>query len=91
MVALPLSTLPVMGLPPGLPASLSDTEVETVGEDVQSLDSMELETWLGEVMMMTEEGLSWPGGVTKLDHWTTAPGFGVGEGLASIHLTCLSR
>jgi hypothetical protein len=91
-VALPLSTLPVLGLiPPELPASLSDTEVETAGEDVLSLGSTELETWLGELMMMTEEGLSWPRGATKLNHWTTSPGVGVGEGPASIHPTSLSR
>jgi len=57
LVALPLSTLPVLGFLTGLPASLCDTEVETAGEDVQSLDSTELETWLGELMMMAEEGL----------------------------------
>ncbi len=91
LVALPLSTLPVLGFPPGLPASLSDTEVETTGEDVQSLDSTELETWLGDLMKMTEEGMFWPGGATKLKHWTTANGVGVGEGPTSIHLTGMSR
>jgi hypothetical protein len=74
-----------------LSASLSNTEVETTGEDEQSFDSIELETWLGELMMMTEEGLSWPGGATELNHWTTTPSVGVGEGPASIHMTCLSR
>jgi len=57
-VALPLSTLPVLGLPPELLASLFDTEVETAGGDSPTLGSTELETWLGELMTMTEEGLS---------------------------------
>ena len=91
LVALPLSALQVLGFPPGLPTSLCDMEVESAGGDVPSLDSMELEMWLGELTMMTEEGLSWPGLASKLDHWTTAPGVGVGEGPASIHMTCLSR
>ncbi len=56
-----------------------------------SLGSTESETWLGELMMMTEEGLSWPRGATKLNHWTTAPGVGVEEGPASNHLTGMSR
>jgi hypothetical protein len=90
-VARPLSTLPVLRLPPELPASLSDTKGETVGEGEQSLGSTESETWLGELMMMTEEGLSWHGGATKLNHWTTVPVVGVEEGLASIHLTGLTR
>ena len=91
LVALPLSTLPVLRLPPELPASLSGTAVETAGEGVLSLGSTKSEMGLGELMMMTEKGLSWPGGATKLNHWTTTPGVGVKEGPASIHLTCLSR
>jgi len=63
LVALPLSTLPVLRLPPELPASLSDTEGETEGEGVPSLGSTESEMWLGKLMMMTkEEGMSWPRG-----------------------------
>jgi hypothetical protein len=91
LVALPLSTLPVLRLPPELPVSLSDTEGETEGEGEPSLGSTESETWLGKMMMMTEEGLSWPREATKLNHWTTAPGVGVEEGPASIHLTGLAR
>ncbi len=68
MVALPLSTLPFLGLLPALHALLFDTEVETAGGDSQSLGSTELETWLGEPMTITEEGLSWPEGATKLNH-----------------------
>ena len=92
MVALPLSTLPVLRLPPELPASLSDTEGETEEEGVLSLGSTESEMWLGELMMMTkEEGLSCPRGATKLNHWTTSPGVGLAEGPASIHLIGLAR
>jgi hypothetical protein len=90
-MALPLSTLPFPGLPPELLALLFDTEVETAGGDSQSLGSTKLETWLGDLMTITEEGLSWPEGATKLNHWTTTPGVGVGEGPASIHLTGMSR
>ena len=71
-MALSLSTRPVLGLPPELPASLSDTEVETAGGDSHSLGSTELETWPGELMMMTEERgavLAWGGDEAgPLDH-----------------------
>ena len=95
MVALPLSKLPSPELPPALPASPADAVLGTEGGDSQSPDSTELETWLGE-MISTEEGLrsggaSWLEGATKLNHWTTAPGVGVGEGPASIHMEGLSR
>jgi len=91
MVALPLSTLPSTELPPAMHASPSDTVVGTEGENSQSLDSTELEAWLGELMSTMEEGLSWLEGATKLNHWTTSFGVGVGEGPASIHLTSISR
>jgi hypothetical protein len=57
-----------------------------------SFDSAELETWLGELMLTSEEeGLSWHVGGTKLNHWITTLGVGIGERPASIHLTGLSR
>jgi hypothetical protein len=97
MVAPPLSTMPSMELPPALSASPSGTVRATEGGDSQSLDSTEFETWLGEMLSTKEEeglrrgGASWLEGATKLNHWTITPGVGVGEGPASIHLTCLSR
>ncbi len=84
LVALPLSTLNVRRLPPELSASLFDTEGENAGEGMLSLGSTESETWLGELMMMTEEGLSWPGGATKLNHWIRASGVGVDRGGAGV-------
>ena len=83
------STLDADG--PEAPTGVVDTEGENAGVGMLSLGSTESETWLGELMMMTEEGLSWPGGATKLNHWIRASGVGVEEGPASIHPTCMSR
>jgi len=57
MVALPLSTMLSVGLLPVLPTSPSGTVLVTEGGDWQSLDSMELETWLGELLSTKDEGL----------------------------------
>ena len=69
-------------LPSGGPSALDAAgpeapSGETQGDGEQSLGSTESEMWLGELMMMTEEeGLFWPGGATKLNHWTTTSGVG---------------
>ncbi len=86
LVALPHSTLPSYELPPV--AGLAGTVLGTVEGVSNSLDSTEFETWLGELATRTEDMLGLRS--TKLNHWTTAPGSGVREGPASIHMTGFS-
>jgi len=57
MVALPLSMLLSVGLLPVLPASPSGTVLATEGGDSKSLNSMNLKTWLGELLSTKDEGL----------------------------------
>jgi hypothetical protein len=85
-VALPLSTLPSVELPPV--AGLSCTVLGTEEGESGSLDSTEFETWLGELVARTEDLLGLRS--TKLNHWTTAPGSGAREGPASIQMTGFS-
>jgi hypothetical protein len=57
MVALPLSTLLSVVLLPVLPLSPSGTVLATEGGDSKSLDSTDLEMWLGEMLSTKDEGL----------------------------------
>ncbi len=87
LVALPLSTLPSLELP--FAEGLAGTVLGTVEGVLQSLDSTEFETWLGEPETRIEDGLGLRS--TKLNHWTTALGSGAREGPGSIHMTGFSR
>ncbi len=57
LVALPLSTLSSPELPFVLPEGSSGTVLGTVEEVSTSLDSTELETWLGELATKSEDKL----------------------------------